>query len=121
MREAPDAAEVVVVGGGPVGMGLAIELGQRHIRTIVVERYPTPENMPKGQNLTQRTMEHFHCWGVERAVRAARTIPSEYGIGGVTPHGAPLGESSCDLHRAEVGVPVLFSREGPLPQNSPRT
>ena len=29
-------AEVVIVGGGPVGMGLAIELGQRGVRTIVL-------------------------------------------------------------------------------------
>ncbi len=56
-------AEVVIVGGGPVGMGLAIELGQRGVRTVVVERYPQPQPIPKGQNLTQRTMEHFHFWG----------------------------------------------------------
>ena len=60
-------AEVVIVGGGPVGMGLAIELGQRGVRCIVVERYPQPQPIPKGQNLTQRTMEHFHFWGAETA------------------------------------------------------
>ena len=59
-------AQVIIVGGGPVGMGLAIELGQRNIRCIVVERHRTPQPIPKGQNLTQRTMEHFHFWGVER-------------------------------------------------------
>ena len=32
-------AEVIIVGGGPVGMGLAIELGQRGVSVIVVERY----------------------------------------------------------------------------------
>ena len=31
-------AEVIIVGGGPVGMGLAIELGQRGVSVIVVER-----------------------------------------------------------------------------------
>ena len=90
MCEAPEAAEVVVVGGGPVGMGLAIELGQRNIRAVVVERYAAPQAIPKGQNLTQRTMEHFHFWGVEGAVRAARTIPSEYGIGCLTAYGTLL-------------------------------
>src|SRR6201988_1905073 len=84
-------AEVVIVGGGPVGMGLAIELGQRGIRTIVVERYPQPPPIPKGQNLTQRTMEHFHFWGAEKQLRAARTIPPEYGIGGLTAYGTLLG------------------------------
>ncbi|HEY9223522.1 MAG TPA: FAD-dependent oxidoreductase, partial [Variovorax sp.] len=83
-------AEVVIVGGGPVGMGLAIELGQRGVSTIVVERYPQPQPIPKGQNLTQRTMEHFHFWGAEKELRAARTIPAEYGIGGLTAHGTLL-------------------------------
>ena len=35
--------DVLINGGGPVGMGLAIELGQRGIRTAVVERYPEPQ------------------------------------------------------------------------------
>ena len=90
------SAEVAIVGGGPVGMGLAIELGQRGIRTIVVERHATPQRVPKGQNLTQRTMEHFHFWGAEKSLRAARTIPKEYGIGGLTAYGALLGAYHYD-------------------------
>ena len=42
-------AEVVIVGGGPVGMGLAIELGQRGVRCIVVERYPQPQPIPRAR------------------------------------------------------------------------
>ena len=84
-------AQVIIVGGGPVGMGLAIELGQRGIRCVVVERYTSPQPIPKGQNLTQRTMEHFYFWGAEKALRAARTIPREHGIGGLTSYGNLLG------------------------------
>src|SRR5262245_1471448 len=116
MWGAPEAAEVVVVGGGPVGMGLAIELGQRNIRAIVVERYAAPQNIPKGQNLTQRTMEHFHFWEVERAVRAARTIPSEYGIGGLTAYGTLLGEYSYDWMQRELVRPFYFTDNERLPQ-----
>ena len=76
-------ANVLVIGGGPVGMGLAIELGQRGVDVLVVEKYHQPQQVPKGQNLTQRTMEHFHFWGIEDELRAARTIPPEYGIGGL--------------------------------------
>src|SRR6476659_5662201 len=75
-------AQVVIVGGGPVGLGLAIELGQRGVRTVLVERLLEPSPIPRGQNLPQRTMEHFHFWGEEKEVRAARTIPRDYGIGG---------------------------------------
>jgi len=121
MSEAPDAADVVVVGGGPVGMGLAIELGQRNIRAIVVERYAAPQNIPKGQNLTQRTMEHFHFWGVERAVRAARTIPPEYGIGGLTAYGTLLSEYNYDWMQRELVRPYYFTDNERLPQYATET
>src|ERR1700744_2986729 len=81
---------VIIVGGGPVGMRLAIDLAQRGVRCIVIERYAQPQQVPKGQNLTQRTMEHFHFWKIEKALRAARTIPLGYGIGGLTAYGTLL-------------------------------
>ena len=93
---------------GPVGMGLAIELGQRGVRTLVVERYPQPQPIPKGQNLTQRTMEHFHFWGAEKALRAARTIPPEYGIGGLTAYGTLLGPHTLRLAAARAGQALLL-------------
>lgn len=109
-------AEVVIAGGGPVGMGLAIELGQRGVRTIVVERYPQPQPIPKGQNLTQRTMEHFHFWGAEAQLRAARTIPKEYGIGGLTAHGTLLGPHSYDWLQRDLVQPYYFTGNERLPQ-----
>lgn len=107
--------EVVIVGGGPVGMGLAIELGQRGVRCVVVERYPQPQPIPKGQNLTQRTMEHFHAWGAEPALRAARTIPPEYGIGGLTAYGTLLGPHYDWLQR-DLVKPYYFTGNERLPQ-----
>jgi 2-polyprenyl-6-methoxyphenol hydroxylase-like FAD-dependent oxidoreductase len=109
-------ADVAIVGGGPVGMGLAIELGQRGIRTLVVERYPTPQRVPKGQNLTQRTMEHFHFWGAEDELRAARTVPKEYGIGGLTAYGTLLGDYHYDWLQRELVRPYYFTDNERLPQ-----
>nr|WP_236698389.1 FAD-dependent monooxygenase [Xylophilus sp. Leaf220] len=109
-------AEVVIAGGGPVGMGLAIELGQRGVRVVVVERYPQPQPIPKGQNLTQRTMEHFHFWGAEKRLRAARTIPVEYGIGGLTAHGSLLGPHTYDWLQRELVKPYYFTGNERLPQ-----
>jgi len=108
--------EIVIVGGGPVGMGLAIELGQRAIRSIVVERYRTPQPVPKGQNLTQRTMEHFYFWGAEGALRAARTIPREYGIGGMTAYGTLLSNYRYDWLQRELVRPFYFTDNERLPQ-----
>ena len=113
-KEAFDA-EVIIVGAGPVGLGLAIELGQRQRRVLLVERYPQPQPIPKGQNLTQRTMEHFHFWGAEKALRAARTIPAEYGIGGLTAYGNLLGPHYDWLQR-DLVKPYYFTGNERLPQ-----
>ena len=63
--------QVVIVGGGPVGVGLAVEMGQRGIRCVLLERRVEPQRIPKGQNLTPRTLEHFHFWGCVDELRAA--------------------------------------------------
>ncbi len=111
-----DKAQVVIVGGGPVGMGLAIELGQRGIHCVVVERHAQPQQVPKGQNLTQRTMEHFHFWGAEAELRAARTIPPSYGIGGLTAYGTLLGPYAYDWLQRELVRPYYFTDNERLPQ-----
>ncbi len=111
-----DKTQVVIVGGGPVGIGLAIELGQRGIHCTLVERHREPQPIPKGQNLTQRTMEHFHFWGAEAALRAARTIPPEYGIGGLTAHGTLLSPYHYDWLQRELVRPYYFTANERLPQ-----
>src|SRR6266508_812639 len=79
--------QVIIVGGGPVGVALAIELGQRDISCALVERHLTPQLIPKGQNLTNRTLEHFYFWNCVEELRAARVMPPGYPIGGVTAYG----------------------------------
>lgn len=116
VSERVNEVDVAIVGGGPVGTGLAIELGQRGVRTLVIERHPEPQQIPKGQNLTQRTMEHFHFWGAEKQLRAARTIPLEYGIGGVTAYGTLLGEFHYDWLQRELVRPFYFMDNERLPQ-----
>lgn len=95
--------DVIISGGGPVGMGLAIELGQRGIRVAVIERHHQPQPIPKGQNLTQRTAEHFLAWGCEPELRAAFPLPPGSGIGGLTTYGTLLSDFHYDwLNRAHV-------------------
>lgn len=112
----PFDAEVVIIGGGPVGLGLAAELGQRGIRCLLTERHLLPQPIPKGQNLTQRTMEHFHFWGAEKDLRKSRTIPPEYGIGGLTAYGTLLGKYSYDWLQRELVKPYYFTANERLPQ-----
>jgi len=68
-------ADVVIVGGGPVGVGLAIDLAINGVSCIIVERHDSIQRIPKGQNLTPRTGEHFRRWGVTEAIRGASPIP----------------------------------------------
>src|ERR1700719_631025 len=75
--------QVVIVGGGPVGVALAVELGQRGIDCTLVERRREPQRIPKGQNLTQRSVEHFYFWGVAEELRAARMLPPEFPMSGI--------------------------------------
>ena len=117
MNTPPESpAQVVIVGGGPVGLGLAIELGQRGVRCILVERYISPQPIPKGQNLTQRTLEHFYFWGAEPELRAARTIPRDYGIGGMTSYGTLLSGYKYDWLQRELVRPYYFTDNERLPQ-----
>jgi 2-polyprenyl-6-methoxyphenol hydroxylase-like FAD-dependent oxidoreductase len=113
---ASSETQVIIVGGGPVGLGLAIELGQRGIRCAVIERHTRPQPVPRGQNLTQRTMEHFHFWGAEPALRRARTIPKEYGIGGMTAYGSLVSGYHYDWLQRELVRPFYFTDNERLPQ-----
>jgi 4-hydroxyisophthalate hydroxylase len=83
----PQKFPVVVVGGGPVGLGLAIALGLRGVACAIVEPRTTLGSIPKGQNLTQRTLEHFANWGIEKELRQARLMPQGYPIGELTAYG----------------------------------
>src|SRR5688572_24309154 len=56
----------------------------RGISCALVETRVGLSSIPKGQNLTQRTMEHFQFWGLVDELRAARTAPEGYPIGEVT-------------------------------------
>ena len=89
--------DVIIGGGGPVGMGLAIDLGQRGVSVAVIERYPEPQLVPKGQNMTQRTLEHIDSWGCEPEMRAARIVPREVANGGLITYGTLLSDYSYDF------------------------
>jgi 2-polyprenyl-6-methoxyphenol hydroxylase-like FAD-dependent oxidoreductase len=63
--------EVLVVGAGPVGLTLAIALGQAGVRCTLVERKDAPQFLPKMERCNARTMEIFRRMGIVGKVRAA--------------------------------------------------
>ncbi|MDX6198517.1 MAG: putative polyketide hydroxylase [Actinomycetota bacterium] len=77
--------DVLVIGGGPVGLATAALLGGLGIDTRLVERHPTTSNHPRGFGIHPRTMEVFRRLGVAAAIRA-NGLPPEVagGFGFVT-------------------------------------
>ena len=63
--------EVLIVGAGPVGLTLAIDLGKRGIRTTIIEQKPQPAFLPKMERCNARSMEIFRRMGIVEEVRAA--------------------------------------------------
>ncbi|MGB1177568.1 MAG: FAD-dependent monooxygenase, partial [Candidatus Puniceispirillaceae bacterium] len=96
-------ADVVIIGAGPVGVGLAIDLAINGVSSIVIERHDNIQRIPKGQNLTPRTGEHFRRWGVTDAIRTASPIPRSYGSGGVATYGTFLSDYHYEwFNRAKI-------------------
>ena len=108
--------DVVVVGGGPVGVGLALELGLRGVSCAVVERRTQLSSIPKGQGLSQRTMEHVARWGLADELRAARTMPQGHPIGQVTVYRDLLGEFWHAPPGRELVQPYYAQANERLPQ-----
>jgi 2-polyprenyl-6-methoxyphenol hydroxylase-like FAD-dependent oxidoreductase len=70
--------QVLVVGAGPVGLALAIDLAQRGTDVLVVECRPRGQRPEaKCNHVSARTMEIFRRLGVARAIRDAG-LPADY-------------------------------------------
>ena len=72
--------EVLIVGAGPVGLTLAIDLGQKGVRCTLIERKEAPQFLPKMERCNARTMEIFRRMGLAGKIRAAgldRNVPMD--------------------------------------------
>lgn len=75
-----EVTQVLIVGAGPVGLTLAIDLGQRGVRVVLIDRKPGPEFLPKMERCNARTMEIFRRMGLSAHIRAAgldATVPMD--------------------------------------------
>ncbi|KXX55893.1 hypothetical protein AZG88_02355 [Rhodococcus sp. LB1] len=69
--------DVLIVGGGPVGLSLAGELGRRSVEVCLVEAKNGLHVHPRSTVISPRTMEHFRSWGIDQTVMA-HALPPEY-------------------------------------------
>jgi len=72
--------QVLIVGAGPVGLTLAIDLGRRGVRCILLEQKDSPQFLPKMERCNARTMEIYRRIGIAQKIRDAgfpRDVPMD--------------------------------------------
>ncbi|HSC94373.1 MAG TPA: FAD-dependent monooxygenase [Burkholderiales bacterium] len=72
------ATDVLIVGAGPVGLALAVELGQRSVRSIVVEQSDRVGLKPRAKLTNVRSRELLRRWGIAEALARASPLPPDY-------------------------------------------
>lgn len=103
--------DVLVVGAGPVGLTMAMDLAARGVQVIVAEirRYAEPPNV-KCNHVAARTMERFRRLGVAHKLRNAG-LPADY------PNDVAFRTSVCGIELTRIPIPGraerYTSREGP--------
>ncbi len=101
---------VLVVGGGPVGLVLAMDLAQRGVRVTVLETRAAQElPSPKCNHVSARSMEYFRRLGIAEAVRDAG-LPHDH------PHDVCFRTAVTGRELARIPIPARGLRgvgEGP--------
>src|ERR671934_1082175 len=109
--------EVLVIGAGPVGLTLAIDLGLRGVATMLIDKKAAPEFLPKMERCNARTMEIFRRMGLADQIRAAgldRHVPMDVYIA--------LAMNEPPLLRlpypsvAEAEAQIAASNDGSMPR-----
>jgi 2-polyprenyl-6-methoxyphenol hydroxylase-like FAD-dependent oxidoreductase len=75
--QSPEVVPVLIVGGGPVGLIVAVDLARRGVGCVVLDETDGTITFPTGENLNARTMEHFRHWGIADRVRYSG-FPPDY-------------------------------------------
>jgi 2-polyprenyl-6-methoxyphenol hydroxylase-like FAD-dependent oxidoreductase len=104
--------DVLIVGAGPTGLALGIDLARRGVDALVVEREGTLFPGSRGKGLQPRTMEVFDDLGVLDAIHAAG---GGYPVGMVWRDGERLGEHSM-FDPAEPSEDAPYNEPWMVPQ-----
>ena len=104
------ATDVLIVGGGPVGAALALDLRYRGIDFMIVEAGEGQVRHPKVSTIGPRAMELFRRWGVADKIRAAGW-PGDYPLDVVW----VTKVGGHELYRLDLGT----ADNRPLPAHTP--
>lgn len=111
-----ERVSVLVIGAGPTGLTLAIDLGQRGVDCLVVEATGERSANPRCNTTSARSMEIFRRLGIAEDVRRAG-LPADYPTS-VQYRTTMLGE---EIHRLELPSSAqvqagVGSRDWPTPE-----
>ncbi|WLA88935.1 FAD-dependent monooxygenase [Bradyrhizobium elkanii] len=106
-RELP----VVIVGAGPAGLSLAIELGRRSIPCVLIERNDRAGVAPRAKLTNVRTREHLRRWGIADRLRDASPLGVDYpaNVIFVTKLAGPLITRFEDTYSCQPASNPLYS------------
>src|SRR4051812_26956892 len=64
------AQPIIIVGGGPGGVMLALNLAALRTRSVLINTQMGPRWHPKGSTQNSRTMEHYRRLGIVGSIRS---------------------------------------------------
>jgi 2-polyprenyl-6-methoxyphenol hydroxylase-like FAD-dependent oxidoreductase len=98
------ATKVLIAGGGPVGLTVAMDLAWRGIAVLVIEsRAPGEPPSVKCNHVSARTMEIFRRLGVVEAVRNAG-LPADY------PNDVAFRTTTTGIELSRIPIPCRADR-----------
>ena len=68
---ASETVSVLIAGGGPVGLALAVELGLRGVDCVLLEKRDGVISVPKMSQVSSRNMESCRRWGIAEDIKNA--------------------------------------------------
>ena len=77
-NESARTDRVLIIGAGPVGLSLAVELGWRGVPVTLVDEGDGSVLFPAGEAIFSRTMEHLRRWGCAEEARTDSAPPADY-------------------------------------------
>ncbi|MGC8476575.1 MAG: FAD-dependent oxidoreductase [Acetobacteraceae bacterium] len=105
MSAAPLTTPVLIVGGGPVGLSLALDLAARGVAVTVAEARArgTPPSV-KCNHVAARTMEVYRRLGIARRIREAPGLPADF------PNDVAFRTTTTGREFARIHIPARATR-----------
>lgn len=112
----PGEVQVLIAGGGPSGLFLALDLASHGIASTVIEpRTSVDPTRPRAKTTNARTMTHLRRLGLADALRHASPLPVEYSQDVIFCTGL-TGPVAHELRRFRNAFQLVPGRYGPQPE-----